>query len=225
MSNNPLANLFGKSPIRPMQEHMRKAHSCAEALNPFFDAAEAGDWQQAAACQQTVTRLENEADKLKKDLRLHLPKSLFLPVPRSDLLDLLSMQDKVANCAKDIAGLMLGRRMQLPETIAAQMRDYLNLALATSAQALKAIDEMDELLETGFRGREVKLVEGLIEELDRLEHQNDEMQIVIRAELFSIEETLPPVQVMFVYRIIDLIGELADRAQKVGARLQLLLAR
>ena len=36
---------------------------------------------------------------------------------------------------------------------------------------------------------------------------------------------MPPVDVMFLYKIIDRIGELADCAQKVGSRLQLLIAR
>ncbi|HBP75141.1 MAG TPA: phosphate transport regulator, partial [Alcanivorax sp.] len=36
---------------------------------------------------------------------------------------------------------------------------------------------------------------------------------------------LPPVDVIFLYKIIEWIGDLADRAQKVGGRLQLLLAR
>jgi predicted phosphate transport protein (TIGR00153 family) len=84
---------------------------------------------------------------------------------------------------------------------------------------------MDELLVTGFRGREVKVVEKLIEELDRLESSNDKVQIKVRTKLFSLEKNMPPVDVMFLYKIIDRIGELADIAQKVGSRLQLLIAR
>jgi uncharacterized protein Yka (UPF0111/DUF47 family) len=47
----------------------------------------------------------------------------------------------------------------------------------------------------------------------------------IRAQLFTIERDLQPVDVMFLYRVIDWIGDLADRAQKVGSRLQILIAR
>jgi predicted phosphate transport protein (TIGR00153 family) len=147
-----------------------------------------------------------------------------MPVPRSDLLDLVTMQDKIANCAKDIAGIMLGRKMAIPEKMAPMMVDYVAEAVATSAQALKAIQEMDELLETGFRGKELKVVDDLIKELDRLEGKNDKLQVKVRAILFKLEKDLPPVDVMFLYTIIDWIGELADRAQKVGSRLQRLIA-
>ncbi len=225
MAVNPLGNLFGKSPISPIQQHMAKAQECSEALKPFLAAVLAGDWEQAQRLQQDIARLENEADDLKKQLRIGLPKSLFLPVPRSDLLDLITVQDRIANGAKDIAGLMLGRKMEIPSALAAQMNDYLSVAVDTAAQAKRAIDELDELLETGFRGREVELVERLIEELDELEHNNDELQVQVRASLFALEGELPPVNVVFLYKIIDWVGELADCAQRVGARLQILMAR
>ena len=193
-------------------------------LTDYFDAVLADDWVLAKECQKHIRKLEHDADKLKKNIRLNMPKNLFMPMPRSDLLELVSMQDKVANCAKDIAGIMLGRKMHIPEAMAPLMVEYVAIAVATSAQALKAIQEMDELLETGFRGREVQVVEELIKELDRLENQNDKLQVKVRAKLFGLEKDLPPVDVMFLYKIIDWVGELADRAQQVGSRLQRLIA-
>jgi predicted phosphate transport protein (TIGR00153 family) len=224
MAGNPFSNLFGQSPIKPIQEHMVTVHQCAEQLLPYFEAVMAADWDKAKTIQKQISKLESEADKQKKTVRLNLPKSLFLPVPRTDLLDLITMQDKVANCSKDIAGIMLGRKMVIPEKLSELMTEYVAVAVATSAQALKAIEEMDELLETGFRGREVKVVEELITELDRLEHTNDKLQVKVRARLFKQEKDLPPVDVMFLYTIIDWIGVLADRAQKVGSSLQRLMA-
>lgn len=225
MPSNPLSRLFGQSPIKPMQDHMAKAHACTERLREFLQAALANDWEHAESLQREISRLEHEADDLKRDIRLNLPKSLFLPVPRSDLLDLLTRQDKIANVAKDIAGRMLGRRMYIPGPLTGAMVEYLDCAIAASAQALLAINEIDELLETGFRGREISVVEALIRELDRLEHRSDELQITIRSGLFAMEQELPPVDVMFLYKIIDWVGDLADRAQKVGARLLILIAR
>ncbi|MFT7403458.1 TIGR00153 family protein [Zhongshania sp.] len=225
MPVNSLGSLFGKSPFAPIQEHMQQAHACAAALKPFIDAAQEDDWTKAQAAHRVIVQLENEADKLKKQVRLQLPSNLFLPVPRPDLLDLVRMQDGIANCSKDIAGLMLGRRIKFPASLTKPMSQYVDLAIATSAQAMKAIEELDELLETGFRGREVTLVESMIEELDSLEHSADGLQIDIRAALYTIEKDLPPVEVMFLYQIINLIGELSDRSQKVGSRLQIVIAR
>ncbi|WP_397378805.1 TIGR00153 family protein [Pseudomonas sp.] len=225
MPVNPFASLFGRSPIGPMQKHYAKAHECAANLVPFFEAVMAEDWAKVEQVQQVMASLEDEADKLKKSVRQHLPKSLFLPVPRSDLLDLLSVQDKVANRAKDIAGLMLGREMAIPPSLQPLMRAFVQRTVDASAQALKAMNELDELLETGFGGREALLVESMVTELEQIERDTDTMQIDVRRTLFKLEKDLPPVDVMFLYQIIEWIGDVADRAERVGNRLEQLLAR
>lgn len=217
--------MFGRSPIHSVEEHMAKVQICVECLMPFFEAILKKDWDRAQQLQVQIRNFENEADEIKKDLRLHLPKSLFLPVPRSDILELLTIQDSVANRAKDIAGLMLGRKMEMPESLANEFIIFLQRSIDASSQAARAISELDDLLETGFQGSEVKLVESMIQELDQIEHDTDEMEIKLRRHLFAMENLLPPIHAMFLYKIIEWIGDLADRAQQVGERLQLLLAR
>ena len=223
--NNPISALFGPSPIRPIQEHMAKAQSCIALLGDFLEASFSKNWKEAEEIQQAIHKKENEADTLKREIRTHLPRSLWLPVARNDLLEMLHIQDHLANRARDIAGIMLGRKIEIPEELVECVRDYYQKNLNTSAQALKAINELDELLETGFRGREATLVEELVVELDELEHQSDLSQIKLRAMLFQMEDSLPPVHVMFLYKIIDRLGELADISQKVGSRLLLLIAK
>ena len=135
------------------------------------------------------------------------------------------MQDKIANRAKDIAGIMLGRQMKVPSEMQEDMKDYVRVALQTSEQALTALKELDELVNSGFGGHEIDVIEKMLEKLDALEHNTDEHERAIRLKLFSIEKELPPVDVMFLYQVISSIGDLADRAQQVGSRLQLLVAR
>lgn len=155
MVTNPILQMFARSPFTPMQEHIAKAQECAAELTPFLHAVIAEDWDKAAEIQQQITQLENEADALKRKIRRHLPGNLFLPVPRSDLLELLRMQDKIANKSRDIAGLVLGRRMQIPEKIQQEMLDFLQTALQTTDQARTAMNELDELVTSGFRGHRV----------------------------------------------------------------------
>ena len=225
MPNNPILNLFGRSPIGPMQRHMAKAHECTEQLVPFIDALMAEDWVEAERIQLQISHLEREADQMKKNIRVSLPNSLFLSVPRSDLLELLSVQDKIANRAKDIAGLMLGREMKIHPDAQPAFRSFVVRSVDASAQALLAIRELSELMETSFAGRELKHMESLIDELEHIEHETDEMQIKLRAQLYKREAVLPPVDVMFTYQIIEWIGDVADRAERVGNRLGIIMAR
>ncbi|MDH5408268.1 MAG: DUF47 family protein, partial [Gammaproteobacteria bacterium] len=69
------------------------------------------------------------------------------------------------------------------------------------------------------------LVHEMIKKLDEIESDTDKIQIKIRAELFKVEKDLPPIDVMFMYKILDWIGDLGDLSQRVGSRLELLLAR
>jgi predicted phosphate transport protein (TIGR00153 family) len=225
MSSKPLFNLFGKSPIRPLQEHMRTVHECVTKLQPFFTAVMQEDWAIAENVQQQIAQLEGEADEIKRDLRLNMPKGLFMAVSRLDTLALLTRQDQLANLAKDISGLVLGRKMVFPKNIQQDYLQFLQRCIDASYQAHKAIKELDKLFEVGFSGREVKIVAEMIEVLHQIERDTDQIQVRIRRSMFAIENELPPIHAVFLYKILDWTGNLANRAQHVGDNLQILLAR
>ena len=220
-----LYNLFGPSPIRPIEQHMRKTYQCAKQLHPFFEAVLNQDWPTARQINDKIAELEKEADIIKRDLRLHLPTSLFLPGSRTDLLELLSAQDRIANRAQDIAGLIVGRQMSIPASLSSLLMPFLDRCLDAAKQACGAINELDELLESGFRGSEVKIVEEMIMTLDEIEHDSDQKLANIRHQIFAIEKDLPAIDVIFLYKLVQWIGDLADHAQTVGGRLQILIAR
>ncbi len=221
---NMLANIFGTSPVVPLEKHIDIAFRCAKQLRAFFSAAISGNWDDAAKARAEIEKLEHDADHLKKEIRLHLPKSLFMPVPREDLLALLLVQDKIANRTKDVSGIVLGRKMQIPAEIAEQCLDFVDRNIDAAKQARKSVRELDDLFTTGFRGAEVTLVAAMIEELDRIETDTDEKQAALRAALFKIEQSMNPVDAIFMYQVIELTGEIADMAERVGRRLELLLS-
>jgi len=222
---NPIIDLFATSPMKPMQTHMQKVQDGVGMLPTFFEAVFAQNWDEMLKLQLRIKGIENEADDLKKELRLNLPSGLFMPVSRIDLLRLLTAQDKIVNKAKDIAGLVTGRKMRFPSVLRDDLMAYLTRSIDAAKQAHVAIRQLDELLESGFKGREVTIVQKMITKLDEIENDVDMLQIEIRRELFQLEDNLPPVDVMFFYKVIDWIGELADQSQRVGARLEQLLAR
>jgi predicted phosphate transport protein (TIGR00153 family) len=99
-----------------------------------------------------------------------------------------------------------------------------NRNIDAAKQARKSVRELDELFTAGFRGAEVVLVEAMIEELDRIETDTDDRQAALRSSLYTIEKSLDPVDAMFLYKVIELTGEIADMAERVGRRLELLLS-
>lgn len=224
MPANSFLGVFAKSPLKPLEEHINVVHKCSQGLIPFFKAVFAEDWPVAEKAQREISQLEKDADELKRELRVNLPGGIFMPIQRQDVLDLITQQDKIANKAKDISGRVVGRQLSIPSSLQSQFMDYLKRCLDATKQAKKVINELDELLETGFKGRELRLVEDMIEELDKIEDDTDSLQIRLRKELLGLEKDLNPVDVMFLYSIIEWVGALADISERVGSRLELMLA-
>ncbi|MGL5726393.1 MAG: TIGR00153 family protein [Plesiomonas sp.] len=225
MPVNTILGLFAKSPIKPLGEHAKKVHECCLQLVPFFEATANDDWEKANQLREHISQLEKQADTLKREIRLKLPRGLFLPVDRTDMLELLTQQDKLANRAKDISGRMIGRHLRIPDAMHPAFMNYLQRCLDATAQSNRVIAEMDGLLETGFKGREVALVETMITELDHIEDDTDHLQILLRQTLLTLEDQFNPIDVVFLYKTLEWVGDLADQALRVGARLELMLAR
>ena len=223
--SNYFSRIFGSSPVTPLQKHIDKVVLCVEELIPYFEFVIINDWEQAAKVQAKLVQLENEADEIKNELRMNIPSSLFMPIDRRDVLEVLDLQDLIANKAKDISGLTLGRKMSLPESISNSYMEFLKRCIDATRQAQVAINELDELVVTGFRGDEATRVKKMIEELHTIEAETDEIQITLRAEFYKVEKELSPIDVMFLYKIIEWTGDLADSAQSTGNRLQLMLAK
>ena len=221
---NYISKIFGASPVAPLQEHMEVCFQAARALKEFFAAVTEENWERVAELRVAIVELENDADVLKAQIRSQLPKSMFMPVPREDLLQLVLVQDQIPNLARDISGLVFGRRMQIPESMQKSFLEFVARNSDAAKKARKTIRELDELYETGFRGAEVDLVLNFIAELDAIENDTDELQTQVRDQLYALEDSLPPVNVMFLYQVIDLIGDIGDMAERIGRRLELLIS-
>ena len=225
MSGSYFTEIFGSSPVRPLQHHMKRVIKCVNKLPGLVEGMLSGNDELRNAKYDRIVELEQEADAEKKRLRLHLPTSLFMPVDRRDVLEVLTMQDNVAGCARDIAGLVVMRELEVPAVLADDFRALLLRSVDACHQAHRTINEMDELLETGFGETEIERVNGLLDELDAIESDTDRMQFNLSRRLMAIETEMPPVEVMFLFALIEKTGALADTAQRVGSRFQLMLAR
>ncbi len=215
--------LVGKSPIGPMQKHMQVAILCAREVIPLLEAMAAADDQGIRDRRAEIDRLEHEADQLKQEIRSHMPRRFMMAMDRRTMLEILDYQDSIADVAQDIAELADQRGMHLPELLREPVLSMAHSVLVACEQGQRIIDELDELVETGFGEGEVARVDEMIRELGRLESQTDaDLDRAARA-LFSMETELG-VATVFWHQIILWIANLADLAERVGNRLRLLIA-
>ncbi|MFT4640301.1 MAG: putative phosphate transport protein (TIGR00153 family) [Verrucomicrobiales bacterium] len=224
-STNPLSSLLRGSPFEPIQKHMQVVSECVAQIPLLIEALIAGDKTGLETAIQEIDVLETKADEKKNDFRFHLPSTLFMPVSRRDLLRLISEQDNVADTAEMIAKLFNEREMIVPAALVDQLRELTSVSVEALGQASKVINQLDELLEVGFGGKQsVKVIE-MIGELRHLEHKNDAILTSINRALFKIEDDLKPVDVVFWYRAFELLGRISNKAENVGDRVLLVIAK
>jgi predicted phosphate transport protein (TIGR00153 family) len=146
-----------------------------------------------------------------------------MAVERRDMLEILDFQDTIADTAQDIAGLADQRAMTVPQELAEPLLALVRRVLGACEQAERVVNELDELLETGFGPRETSRVEEMVNELNRIESDTDELAEAARRRLFAMEDELG-VSTVFWYEMINWVADLADYAERVGNRIRLLIA-
>ncbi len=215
--------LVSRSPIGPMQEHMRAAVSCARQIVPLVEAMVVGDLEALREQRAEIDQLEHRADDIKHEIRSHLPRRLMLALERRDMLEILDYQDSIADVTQDVAELADQRGMQLPDALAEPVRSLAARVVVACEHAEQIINELSELVETGFAGSEVARVERMISELARIESETDELLDRACRTLFGMEDELG-IATVYWHQILLWIADIADYAERVGNRLRLLIA-
>ncbi|MGB5995364.1 MAG: TIGR00153 family protein [Candidatus Deferrimicrobiaceae bacterium] len=218
-------DLFAKSPFGPLQDHLAKVMVCVRLIPDFFRAVEKGDKEQIAAITEKVEKAEFEADQIKNQIRLDLPSTIFTPVNRADLLEILSLQDRVSDVAEDVVVLYRMKNIPLPELIRELFWKFLDQVMLTAEQYAKISGELDELVEASFGGAEAGKMVEMISSLSEMEHEADILQHALLYKLLTLEEELGALNIVLWMRVFQCVGDIANGAEKVGNRLRLFLSK
>ena len=218
-----ISKLFGRSPFEPLYQHMLKVKECVDLIGPLINSLLAGDHKKVEEIAEKIFKAEHEADMVKKEIRNNLPKGIFLPVERGDILSFLKEQDKIADSSEDLAVLVTLRKMIVPEELKEELKELTDKVLLTCETAMNVSSEIKILAETSFGGVEAEKVMDMIEQVKTDEHEADKAQMKLAKKLFSIEKKIDPVSIMMWMQIFRELGTLANHAENVGDRLRMML--
>lgn len=220
-----ILNLFGRSPFAPMLTHMDIVASCVQSLPSLFEALYKKDYASMEKKAEEIAVLEHKADLTKNDIRNNLPKSLFLPIDRSYLLEILALQDSIADKAEDIAVLTTLK----PLTIYPPFKDDFDRFLAKNIETFngaKAImHELHQLLESSFGGNEAEKVRSMVDEVAFHEHEADLIQRTLLKKLFGIENENEMHFSTFLLwqKVFQAVGDISNLSEKLGYRVRMTL--
>jgi predicted phosphate transport protein (TIGR00153 family) len=223
---NWLANLFARSPFGPIQEHQHKVEECAELAPQIIEACLRGDHQRVMAFAKQMSHLEGEADVIKNRVRDQLPRSLFMPVSRGDILNVLAAQDDIADCAEDLGVLLSMRQMEpLPDDVGQLLRELTEACTHVVRQSTEVVDQLGVLVQSSFSGPEAQRVITLIDELGTMEHEADKIQDQLAKAFFAREDDFKPAAIYLWMKIFNKVGDLANFAEKMTHRIRLFMAK
>jgi uncharacterized protein len=218
-----LAKLFVKSPFAPLQNHMQDVRNCVNKVKEIFDALEKNDFKSITQIAEEISKLESKADTTKNELRNHLPSSLFMPISKSALLEILSLQDDIADDCEDIGILLTLKELTLKEIFKDDFRNFLKRNLETYELIRIIIEEFDNLLETSFTGREAEKVKSMVDEVAVKEHEADLSQRQLLKNIFSNEDQFSHGEFQLWLSILREIRTLSNTSEKLAHRIRNLL--
>jgi len=219
-----IGGLFGRSPFGPLREHLLKVQDCVHLLTLLFKAFLDGRQDEVKSLADDISKEEHAADLIKKQLRNHLSKSLFMSISRVDILAMLKDQDSIADACERAAILLSVRRTQLPKELTELLIKTLQEVVDTVQVVCKASDKLVDL-EEDVTDHTLNEILVLIEDIQKKEWEADHLQKTFLEKLFSMENGLSPIDIYFLMNILKQVGEIADHADNIGDCMRRILAR
>jgi len=218
-----IAKLFGKSPFAPLQTHMNRVASCIEKLADIFQILFKKSPEKIEKLSQELSKLEHEADLTKNDIRNHLPKSLFLPIDRSHFLDILSIQDTIADKAEDIGILLSLRPMEAFEDLEEDLQAFFKKNIEVFWAARQIIREIDELLESSFGGIEAEKVKSMVEQAARQEYDAEVLRRSLMKKILQKGDSLSHPSFYLWTKVVEEVCEISHLSERLANRIRMVL--
>lgn len=218
-----ILNLFGRSPFAPLQSHMEKVSVCVHALLDLFDAVEKKDYTTIETIANKIADFEHQADLTRNDILNHLPKSLYLPIERNQLVKILNTQDQIADKAKDVAVLITLKPLEFLPYFNKEFKEFLAKNISTFESAFLIIKEMHELLESSFGGIEAEKVRSMVEEVAFKEQEVDIIQRQLLKKLFQSEDYMSYTTFHLWQKICERTASISNLSETLAFRIRLTL--
>jgi len=207
--------LFGgkeSNVFEAIDRHLEVVNETVKAFERLIEAYLAGDFERAKELEGEVTRLESEADKLRRSIELMLYEGAFLPASRGDYVRLSELIDQVADAAESAAHTLVLAKPRVPEELKDEIMTLVREAVKTYEKLMEAVKALNEDVDKALEL--AKATEDLEEEADRVEYE-------VKARVFD-SETITTYAKLIWNQAITKVGDIADRAEDASDQVMLM---
>lgn len=222
----PVSNTFRrKTPFTQLLDHMGKVRECIDLLGDGLIKYYKGDYKGFSTLAANVSKLEHEADIIKNNLRNHLPSSLLMPVDKGRFLWTLREQDAILDHAENLVEMLDMRHTKIPKELQPLFIEHTKLVMETVKAMEIAIQNIRDLVETGFIKKERDQTKQFIHTVHDWEYQADKKRYEMTKGIYQLEKKLNPMDVYHLLKITDWVDEIADHAENVADWLRSMIAK
>lgn len=218
-----ILNLFGHSPFGLLLSHMGKVAGCVHLLPQLFTALEQQQFSDLEKIAQMISDYEHEADLIKNNLRNQLSRGLYLAMDRNALLEILSIQDSIADSAEDIAVLVTLKPIIMISSLREGFKKFLEKNIETFDGAQCIIKELHDLLESSFGGIEAEKVCTMVDDVACKEHETDVIQHQLLRKLFQAESEMTYATFYLWQKVFETTASLSNLSEKLANRVRMTL--
>ena len=222
----PVADTFRrKSPFGQLLEHMEKVRECTDILGKGLIKYYNGNYKGFSDLAKKVSEIEHEADMIKRNLRNHLPTSLFMPVDKGKFMWALREQDKILDHAENLVKMLDMRHTKIPKELQEVFISHLKLVTKTVDAMQDAVGNILDLVETSFVKREREQTKKYIYKVHELEWKADQKKYEMTRGIYNLEKKLDPMDVYHLLKIADWVDDIADHAENVADWIRAMIAK
>ncbi len=157
-----------------------------------------------------ITKLESEADELRRNIKHKLYSNMLIPESRGDVLGLLETLDDVVDTAEKVIEQFSIEKPDIPEFL---HKDFLSLAELSA----KAVDELVKGARSFFK--EINLVNDFVNKVHYYEHEADDVEEVLKRNVFESKEIKKFSRKVHLRYFAEKISLVSDVAESVAERL------
>jgi hypothetical protein len=218
-----LRSIFVTSPFEGLQEHAEKVRECGWAFQQAVECYASDKCEEFDALRLEVSKLESEADAIKRRIRGHIPKGTRMPIGKFELFSYIREQDKVLDSVQDALDWLSYRgRPSIPEEIQKDLFLLVDSVIEPMEDLSRMVSEAKKYFDS-YSEKQRRIVKDIIHNLRKREHEADQMEDELKIKLFTIEKD--PIAIFHMVRLSEIIGSIADHAENAGDMMRAMIAR
>ncbi|MEL7669756.1 TIGR00153 family protein [Methanobacterium sp.] len=198
--------------------HVELVYQCVYKLVDVMEHYYEHDFDPMDDDVNEISRIEKEADEIRRKMEIEFFKGAFLPFDREDRINLAEQVDSVADAVESTAYSISLGKITFPESF---KEDFIELVKA-SCDAVALLRDCIEMLDVDLGAALSKT-----HDIEKKEDEGDivERRIISRLYESYRSEEISILKFMELKNIAEKIGNIADRAEDASDRVPIIVAK